>query len=125
MKRLHWMGRCLKDVKSFPEDVRREVGFSILMAQKGSKAVNAIPLVGFGSSKVLEVVIDDDGSTYRAVYTVKFGQAVYALHAFQKKSKKGIQTPRSEMELVRSRLKLAEAHYELHYARTKKKDAAG
>lgn len=66
---------------------------------------------GFGGASVLEVVEDFDRSTYRAVYTVKFAGALYVLHVFQKKSKKGIKTPASEIELVRKRLKQAEEHY--------------
>lgn len=124
MKPLHWMGKCKKEILGFPDAVRREVGFTLDMAQRGGKAVNAVPLVGFGNAKVLEVVIDDDGDTYRAMYTVKFREAVYALHAFQKKSKKGRTTPKSEMDLVRGRLRLAEQHYKQHYSEMKKKDAA-
>jgi len=78
-------------------------------AQLGEKAETAKPLKGFGGAGVLEVVEDFDGSTYRAVYTVRFSTAVYVLHAFQKKSKKGIATPKKEIDLVKARLKLAEA----------------
>jgi phage-related protein len=73
--------------------------------------VDAKPLKGFGGVGVLEVVADQEGSTFRAVYTVKFAGAVYVLHAFQKKSKKGVKTPKAELELVRKRLKAAEEHY--------------
>lgn len=125
MKPLIWMGQCKKVVRNFPEEVRREVGFTIRLAQKGGKAVNAVPLLGFGSAKVLEVVIDDDGSTYRAIYTVKFADAIYALHAFQKKSKKGSETPKMEMDMVRSRLRQAEEHYLTNFSSgAKKKDVA-
>ena|SRR5579884_824148 len=124
MKPLHWVGSCLKSVRDFPEEVRQEVGFSLQLAQKGGKAANAVPLVGFGSSKVLEVIIDDSGDTFRAIYTVKFKKAIYALHAFQKKSKKGRETPRPEVDLIKSRLKLAEAHYRASYLETEKKDSA-
>jgi len=70
--------------------------------------LEALPLKGFGGSGVLEVVEDHDRSTCRAVYTVKLAGAVYMLHVFQKKSKKGVKTPRHELELVRKRLKIAE-----------------
>jgi phage-related protein/predicted XRE-type DNA-binding protein len=96
MRPLHWIGDTLKIVRELPEDVRYEVGFALFQAQQGGKAVNAVPLVGFGSSKVLEVIIDGDGDTYRAIYTVKFQEAIYALHAFQKKSKKGVATPKPD-----------------------------
>ena len=68
-------------------------------------------LVGFGGAKVLEVVIDDDGDTFRAIYTVKFAGAVYVLHVFQKKSVKGKETPKPDMRLIRARLRIAEADY--------------
>lgn len=128
MKPLHWVGSSLRDVQGFPEDVRSEVGYSIYLAQAGGKAINAVPLVGFGSSKVLEVIVDDDGETYRAVYTVKFAHAVYALHAFQKKSKRDRETPKQEIDLVKSRLKIAEEHHKAKYkvaARRGKKNDRG
>jgi phage-related protein len=81
------------------------------MAQKGGKHPDAKPLKGFGGAGVLEVVSDFDGDTFRAVYTVKFKGVVYVLHAFQKKSKKGNETPQAEINKVKARLKLAEAEY--------------
>ena len=92
MKPLHWIASSKRDVSEFPDDVKSEVGYTLWLAQKGDKGINALPMVGFGSAKVLEVVIDDSGEAYRAVYTVKFQRAVYVLHAFQKKSKNGIAT---------------------------------
>jgi phage-related protein len=77
----------------------------------GMKAVKAKPLKGFGGAGVLEVVVDHDGNTYRAVYTVKFSKIVYVLHAFQKKSKQGTATPRTHLALVKGRLKLAAEQY--------------
>ena len=123
MKPVHFIGQCLKDLKKFPDEVRSEVGFALFLAQSGDKAIHAVPLVGFGSSKVLEVIIDHGSDTYRAVYTVKFPEAVYGLHAFQKKSKRGIATPKSELDLIKQRLKLAELHYKTNYL-AKKKDMA-
>ena len=87
------------------------MGHALDIAQQGKKHQDAKPLVGFGGAGVLEIVEDYAGDTYRAVYTVRFIGAVYALHAFQKKSKKGIETPKQEMDLIRRRLKKAEAHY--------------
>lgn len=122
MKPLHWMGSSLKDVKGFPEEVKDEVGFSLYMAQRGDRAMNVVPLVGFCGTKVLETVIDSDKSTYRAVYTVKFAHAVYVLHAFQKKSVKGISTPKPDMELIRTRLRVAEQHHaELYLNKSKER----
>lgn len=111
MKPLHWIGSSLRDVKEFPEDVRRQVGFALYMAERGDRAMNVVPLLGFGGAMVLETVIDSDRSTYRAVYTVKFSNAIYVLHAFQKKSVRGIATPKPDMDLIRTRLKAAEAHH--------------
>ncbi len=78
---------------------------------------------GFGGAGALELVEDHDGNTYRAVYTVKFAGAVYVLHAFQKKSKKGIKTPMAEMNLIRQRLKVAEEHHEERRAQEERRQA--
>jgi phage-related protein len=115
MKDCYFIGSSLKDLKEFPKEVRQEAGFAIRAAQEGGKSVNAVPLVGFGGAKVLEVIIPHDGDAYRAVYTVKFKKAVYVLHAFQKKSKKGIATPKADVELIRRRLGDAERHYRQSY----------
>jgi phage-related protein len=85
--------------------------FALFQAQTGGKHVDAKPLKGFGGAGVLEVVADQQGSTFRAVYTVRFAGAVYVLHAFQKKAKKGVKTPKAEWDLIRKRLKAAEEHY--------------
>ena len=90
-----------------PAGVKEVVGFALYLAQTGGKHDQAKPLKGFGSAGVLEVIEDDDGNTYRAVYTVRFKSAVYVLHCFQKKSRKGIATPGQEMELIKGRLKRA------------------
>jgi phage-related protein len=87
------------------------MGYALYRAQVGSKHENAKPLKGFGGAGVLEIVADHVGDTFRAVYTVKFATAVYVLHAFQKKSKAGIKTPAEDLELIRRRLKVAEADY--------------
>ena len=87
------------------------MGQAIDDAQLGSESPVAKPLKGFGGRGVLEIVDDFDGDTYRAVYTVKFAGVIYVLHAFQKKSKKGIATPKHEIELIKARLKRAENHY--------------
>jgi phage-related protein len=111
-KPLFWVGSSKKDLKGFPLVVRRTFGFALWQAQNGGKHVDAKALKGFGGTGVLEVVEDHAGNTYRAVYTVKFAEVVYVLHAFQKKSKKGIKTPKPEVELIRKRLNMAEEHYE-------------
>ena len=124
MKPVYWIGSSLRDVKSLPEAVRSEVGFAVYLAQLGDKAANAVPMVGFGSAKVIEVVVDDDGNTYRAIYTIKLAKAVYVLHAFQKKSKHGIATPKHELDLIKQRLKTAEKHHKETYEQVYRKDAA-
>jgi len=107
-KEVVWMGSSLKDLREFPDEARSEVGFALYLAQSGDRAANAVPLSGFGGASVLEIVVPERGDTYRAVYTVKFDTAVYVLHAFQKKAKKGAKTPQHDMRLIRSRLKDAE-----------------
>ncbi len=110
MKKLFWLGSAKKDLKSMPEDVQDTFGYALHQAQVGKKHEQAKPLKGFGSAGVLEVVEGSGGGTFRAVYTVKFGEAVYVLHCFQKKSTHGIATPKPDMDLIRERLKAAEAH---------------
>ncbi len=85
-------------------------GYALHQAQMGGKHGQAKPLRGFGSAGVLEVVENAGGGTFRAVYTVKIGDAVYVLHCFQKKSTHGIATPKADIDLIRERLKAAEAH---------------
>jgi phage-related protein len=103
------MGNSLDVLKMFPSAVQDEVGYALYLAQRGEKHISAKPLKGVGPG-VLEVVSDHRGDTFRAVYTVRLGDRVYVLHAFQKKSKRGIATPQGEVDLIRRRrLKLAEA----------------
>jgi phage-related protein len=109
-KPLIWMGDSLETLQAFPEDVKDELGFALFEAQTGKKHIKAKPLKGFGAG-VLEVVSDHRGDTFRSVYTVRLAGRVYVLHAFQKKSKTGIATPKAETELVKNRLKRA---IELH-----------
>lgn len=92
-----------------PGDVRQLIGFALHFAQQGDQHPAAKVLKGFGGAGVLEVVEYDAGGTYRAVYTVRFEEAVFVLHCFQKKSKSGIATPKADMDVIRARLKMAEA----------------
>ncbi|MDG0802551.1 type II toxin-antitoxin system RelE/ParE family toxin [Pectobacterium polaris] len=110
MKSLYWVGSSKKDLQSLPADVQDMFGYALHVAQTGGKHTQAKPLKGFGGAGVLEVVEDYISDTYRAVYTVKFGEAVYVLHAFQKKSSSGIATPKPDMNTIRERLKTAENH---------------
>ena len=109
-KPVQWVGSSKSDLKRFPDAVQDRMGFAIYQAQAGLRHRNAKPLKGFGSG-VLEVVARHDGGTFRAVYTVRFETAVYVLHAFQKKARRGIATPKQELDLVRRRLRVAEQHY--------------
>ena len=111
-KPVRWVGSSRDDLRGFPEEVRNRVGGALWEAQLGRKAPYAKPLKGFGGAGVLEVVDDSDGDTNRAVYTVRFAGVVYVLHAFQKKSKRGIATPRQEMALITQRLQRAREDYE-------------
>jgi len=111
-KPVRWVGRSKEDLRRFPEEVRRRVGGALWDAQLGRKASYAKPLRGFGGAGVLEVVDDFDGNTYRAVYTVRFSRAVYVLHAFQKKSKRGSAVPKPDLDLIGQRLARAQEDYE-------------
>ena len=108
-KPLEWIGSSHKDLMAMPTEVRRFFGFAMSLAQAGDKHEAAKVLRGFGGAGVLEVVEDDADGTYRAVYTVKFSQAVFVLHCFQKKSKRGAATPKPDMDLIHARLKVAQA----------------
>jgi phage-related protein len=110
-KPLVFVGSTLRDLQSFPASVQRTLGYALHIAQLGGKHPDAKPLKGYTGAGVLEVVEDQAGKTYRAVYTVRLGERVYALHAFEKKSKSGIATPKKELDLIRARLADAE---ELH-----------
>jgi len=109
---VHWVGSSRDDLRGFPPEARRDIGFALSFAQKGEKHPSAKPLKGFHGAGVLEIVEDCRGATCRAIYTVRFAEAVYVLHAFKKKSKVGIATPKHEIDLVATRLKWAAADYE-------------
>ena len=111
LKPLIWIGSTRADLASFPEDVKDAIGYALYIAQRGGKPPDAKPLQGFGGAGVLEIVEDHRGDTYRAAYTVRLAGRIYVLHAFQKKSKTGIKTPKSEIELIRSRLKRAQEEH--------------
>jgi phage-related protein len=108
-KPLEWIASSYKDLMSLPPGVRRRFGHALSLAQMGDRDDAAKVLKGFGGAGVLEVVEDEAGGTYRAVYTVKFAEAVFVLHCFQKKSKRGIATPKADRDIIRARLKIAEA----------------
>ncbi len=109
MKLLRWVAGSRKDRLTFPDPVRDVFGYALYQAQLGRFPGEAKVLKGFGGAEVLELRDNWLGDTYRAIYTVRFPQAVYVLHCFQKKSTRGIATPQSHIDLIRQRLKLAEA----------------
>ena len=108
MKPVVWVGSSLKDLKDFPNAVQADVGHALQAAQFGAKPMSVKPFAGFGGASVLEIVKNFQADTYRAVYTVQFADAIYVLHAFQKKSISGISTPRRELALIKSRLMQAQ-----------------
>lgn len=108
-KPLEWIASSYKDLMALPPDMRRRFGYALSLAQMGDQDDAAKVLKGFGGAGVLEIVENDAGGTYRAVYTVKFAEAVFVLHCFQKKSKSEIATPTAEMDIIRARLSVAEA----------------
>jgi phage-related protein len=119
LKPVEWISSSRNDLRKFPQEVQQMMGFALFRAQLGKKHPDAKPLKGFKGSSVLEIVEDYDGDTYRAVYTVKFEEIVYVLHAFQKKSKRGIATPKQDIDLIETRLKRAKEHYETYFKQNK------
>jgi phage-related protein len=111
-KPMRWVGSSKEDLSDFPKKVKGRAGSALWQAQIGRKAPYAKPLKNYGGASVLEIVDDFDGRTFRAVYTVRFAKAIYVLHAFQKKSKHGIATPKTELDLIDQRLKRAREDYE-------------
>ncbi|WP_294106297.1 type II toxin-antitoxin system RelE/ParE family toxin [Sphingomonas sp.] len=108
---VHWVGSSKKDLLAFPEPVVSAIGYALGVAQLGGKHPHAKPWKGEGGG-VFEVVEDYSGDTYRAVYAVRFAGAIYVLHAFQKKSTKGIATAATDIAMIKARLRLAREDYE-------------
>lgn len=107
-KPIIWVKSSHSDLKALPQTPRRDIGFALSDVQTGEYPDNAKPLTGKDLKGVYEIRTDDEGNTYRAVYVVNLGEHIYVLHVFQKKSKKGIVTPKKDMDLIRSRLKRAQ-----------------
>ena len=118
---LIWRGASKTDFMAFPPTVQREMGYALFLAQMGERhSTMAKTLGGFGGATVIEVRESHDGNAYRAVYTVRYADAVYVLHAFQKKSPSGIRTANRDVDLVAERLKTAESDHEEHYGKSKR-----
>ena len=111
LKPVRWVGSSRRDLRGFPAPVRRDIGQALYAAQWGEEYPCVKALQGFGGRCVLEIVAPYAGDTYRAVYTVRFEDAIYVLHAFQKKSKRGVSTPQKEIDLIKQRLAAAEQDY--------------
>lgn len=111
MKPIIWIASTKSDLISLPDDIQDSIGYALHQAQKREKSDKAKSFKGFGNAAVLEIVENNAGGTYRAVYTIKFKEAIAVLHVFQKKSKHGIATPKQDVELIKSRFKLAEQEY--------------
>lgn len=107
MKRLIWVGKSYEDLKEFPPDVRHAMGYALYAAQIGKMHEHAKVLSGMGSAKVIEIRENARSGTYRIIYTIEMKDFVFVLHAFQKKSKSGIATPKQELDLLKDRLKEA------------------
>lgn len=114
LKELIWLGSSRRDFITFPEDVKSEMGYALFQAQAGGRHRRAKTMRGAGDAGVVEIVDDRRGDTYRTIYTVRFAETVYVLHAFQKKSKSGIATAKSDLDLIEQRLReAAQLHREL------------
>lgn len=108
---LYWVGSSLDDLRAFPEAVIDVMGYALHLAQQGGKHPDAKPLKGFSGGPVAEITADHDGDTWRVVYTLRYKDAIYVLHAFQKKSKQGIKTPGQHINMIQRRLKQAQVHH--------------
>ena len=105
LKPLKFVGSSKKELSDFPDEVRQEFGHSLFVAQQGGRAVGVKTLQGFGGGSVVELIEEFDGDAYRCVYTTKIKDVIVVLHAFQKKSKRGSETPKHEVELIHARLR--------------------
>jgi phage-related protein len=114
LKPVEWVASSRGNLRALPERVRDIVGYALYRAQQGQMAERAKLLKGLGPG-IVEIVADYDRNAYRAVYTVRFARAIYVLHLFQKKSKTGIATPKTEIDRVLARLRTAAEHYRTHY----------
>jgi len=107
-----WIGTSHEDLRDLPGKVQYKIGTALQQVQYGSRPATIRTLSGFGNASILEIKVNDDGSTYRAIYTVRFAGYVFVLHTFQKKSTHGSETAKQDLDTIRDRLRLAEAYYE-------------
>lgn len=111
-KPIEWVGSSYDDLVACPEDVQDSIGHALSLAQNGQKAAYAKPMHGSVLSNVMEIVVDSDNRTFRGAYTTKFGEVVYVLDVFVKKSKKGTETPKRDEDRIKKRYQAAKEHYE-------------
>lgn len=110
LKQVRWIGSSYDDFMEFPQQVHDSMGYALHRVQEGKSPRHSKKLKG-AQAGAIEILAGHDGDTFRAVYTVKFAEVVYVLHAFKKKSKTGIATPKPDLDLIRRRLRLAEEDY--------------
>lgn len=115
-KPLFWVGASKRDLMALPEAVQDQIGIALSVAQFGSRHPSVKPWKSEGPG-IFEIVANHRGDTFRAVFTVRFEQAIYVLHVFQKKSRQGKKTPRSDVDLISQRLRMARDDYEVRYAK--------
>ena len=108
MKLLKWLGDSKKNLMEFPSEVIDKIGYALHVAQEGEVHSTAKLFKGHGSG-IYEIVNNFNTNAYRAVYIVNLDDMVYVLHAFQKKSKSGIKTPKEDIEIIKERLKQLKA----------------
>jgi len=111
-----WIASSRRDYRAFPARVQDNFGFELFLVQTGQHPPSAKPLRRLGSGTI-ELVEDFDGDTYRAIYTIRFSEAVYVLHAFKKKSKRGTRTPQSDIDLIKRRLRDAVHDHALRFTK--------
>ena len=112
LKPLVWISSAKKDLLACPADVQQVFGYALHVAQEGGTHRQTKAMKGFGGAGVLEIIEDDDGNTFRAVYTVKLAGTVYVLHVFQKKSRHGVATPKQDIDLIKARLRIATENHQ-------------
>ena len=116
-----WLGRTRDELREFPRRVRKEFGFALWLAQRGSAHPKTKTLHGFDGGGVIEIVQNASGNAYRTVYTVRWSGVIYVLHVFQKKSTRGIKTPLPDRRLIDQRFREAKQDYERRIAASKKR----
>lgn len=116
-----WVASSKRDLLEMPPEIKSDFGYGLYEVQLGDHPTTGKTLSGFGGANVVELKADHQSGTFREVYTVRFAEVIFVLHAFQKKSKKGIETSKQDIELIKSRLKIAEDLYEKEWKKGKKK----